>query len=188
MLRLISKLLNKDKKLKTFYDNIVNDIKNLDSKQDKSKKENVEDFVKEIRKLDLSHILVVRENDENESIDKANLTIEEKLELLQMKNKTLKNLSNTKHAHPSYSWLKVKSSLAFTEDEIDERIECAKKELIRLYEEKSNENDFEVGISPSEMNESFSYYLNNAYLRGPFKEMLKSCTEQDENNNWIMKS
>ena len=103
MLRLISKLLNKDKKLKTFYDNIVNDIKNLDSKQDKSKKENVEDFVKEIRKLDLSHFLVVRENDENESIDKANLTIEEKLELLHMKNKTLKNLSNTKYAHPSYS-------------------------------------------------------------------------------------
>lgn len=185
---MINKLLNKDKKLKTFYDNIVSDIKNLDSKQDKSKKENVEDFVKEIRKLSAFIIIVVREVDEHETIDKANLTIEEKLELLQMKNKTLKSLWDNKNSNPSYDWLKLKSSLAFTEDEIDERIECARKQLLRLFEEKQNDDEVEVSISQAEMTESFSYYLQNAYLTTPFKEMLKSVAERDQNNQWKLKS
>ena len=105
-----------------------------------------------------------------------------------MKNKALKNLSESKHKHDPYSTIKLKSSLAFTEDEIDERVEWAKKELLSLFEEKENEEEFDVFILNSEINNKFSYYLHSAYLKTPFKEMLNSIAEKDEEGKWRLKS
>eukprot|EP00345_Euplotes_harpa_P017140 CAMPEP_0168348110 /NCGR_PEP_ID=MMETSP0213-20121227/19476_1 /TAXON_ID=151035 /ORGANISM="Euplotes harpa, Strain FSP1.4" /LENGTH=431 /DNA_ID=CAMNT_0008357499 /DNA_START=133 /DNA_END=1426 /DNA_ORIENTATION=- len=113
IVKISKKLLDKDKKLKKFLDNVVDEIRHLDQNSDKNMKDRAEEFVKEI---------LTKEDGDNDKNEQVHLTIDEKLELLQLKSKTFNFLSNSKHQDDKfYNNIKLKSSLAFTEDEIDDR-------------------------------------------------------------------
>lgn len=120
-------LLKKDKKFKKFYDGVVNDIKGLGSKEkDEESKEH--DFVKD---------LLTREEDTKEE-KSGFLTIDERLELLKLKKQTMEHLSKDKKL--GQNTMKLESSLAFTEDEISERIDYAHKEMTALVNSKSEQS------------------------------------------------
>lgn len=130
-------------------------------------------------------VVTREEEEEKEGIDQNNLTIEEKLALLQLKNSTLQHLAQVKHEDPKIS-RKLQSSLAFTEDEIHDRIECAKEEIIQFFENKDSEKL--ISISEDALVENFCRYLKNPYLEKPFREMMLKIADRDHNGEWILKS
>ena len=169
------RFLNKDKKLKRFYEEVVNDIKVLgNSEKENEDKEN--EFVRD---------LMTKENDNNDKEEEKYLTIDQKLKLIQLKNNTMKNLSNdTEHEHTESR--KLESSLAFTEDEINERIEWAKEQLLKFFEE-SNDSFNTTSIPNQKLREKFCFYIKNPYLQKPFKKVLDEIAYQDDNDGWYLK-
>ena len=89
----------------------MNDIKILDNRE-KGREDQEHQFVRD---------LITKEENVSEQTSQ-NLTIDERLELLQLKNKTMEHLSKSKTSEDT-ELMKLESSLAFTEDEIYERIE-----------------------------------------------------------------
>ncbi|CAI2380201.1 unnamed protein product [Moneuplotes crassus] len=173
MIQVDKEILKKDKKFKKFYNGVLNDIKTLDSKE-KGEESKEHEFVKQ---------LLTRDEDAKE-VNNDNLTIDERLQLMRLKNKTMEHLSKDKNL--GENTMKLESSLAFTEDEISERIEVAEKELLQLFNSKS-EQEGEASVSDSDMKENFKIYLQSPYFRKPFENMLfENCSLTDE-KTWRLK-
>jgi hypothetical protein len=172
MVKVDGNLFKKDKKFRKFYDDIYNDIKALRNKEmDRNDQE--EKFIKE---------LVIREDEEEkDSISNQHLTIEERLALLQLKNNTLRHLSKMNEDKENLNY-KLQSSLAFTEDEIEDRIASAKMKLLEFF------SDHPSPISTTSITSHFHTFTSNPYLKKPFKNLLSSIADEDPSEEWRLKA
>jgi len=125
---------------------------------------------------------VTREDeDTKETSIHENLTIDERLALMELKsmNQSITQQTQIKEdMHPS----KLKSSLAFTEDEIHERMEYAKDAISKYFD--AHDNAF---IQNKELEAEFVNYLTNPYLKRPFKQVLSKIADQDADEQWSLK-